>query len=219
MLLAGIRHVNGNVNKPFVYIWPSFKISNMESIINNVNPYFKIFNPKSYNIWIRPDQNTYDNAQIYQQRFIGEISKMVTYDLELKLFEDYYDWYEEEHTRFINDNPKFKDRITINSKELMDDCLSQGLLLQVKHNNRILGLVAGEKEVFLGEDSVYIDEILISSDFRRKGYGPKLLGSFVKNIATKYITCHIDKDNIGSTKTALKIGERIFSQELFFSTD
>lgn len=217
-ILAGIRHKNGNVDKPFVYLWPSFKINDMNLIIDEINPYFEVFKPKSYNIWIRPDKNDY-NATINQQRFIGVVSDLLVFDLELKTPKSYYDWYKEEHDKFIQQNQRFKDRITINSKDMMDECLKQGLLFQHIENNEIIGLVAGETEVFLGGNSVHIDEILIGSAFRRKGYSSKLLGSFINKMETKYITCEIDIENIGSTKTAFKLGEKVFSQELFFEIE
>jgi len=211
-VLAGIRHMGGNPDEPFVYMWAGFKIQNLHKIIGELRPYFEIFNPKSYRFWVRPDCNDYD-VTIIQQRFIAKIDDMVKYDLPLKIPTDYYDWYYNQYKVFHELRPDFVDRVTVNPKEMMDECLEQGLLYQLEVDGQIAGLIAGEKETFLGESTVYIDEILTASAFRGKGYASKLLGSFVSLIDAKYLTCHIDSDNVTSTKTALRAGEVIFSQE------
>jgi len=212
IVLAGIRHMGGNPHEPFVYMWAGFKIQNINMIINQLAPNFQIFNPKSYHFWVRPDCNYYD-AAVIQQRFIAKIEDMVKYDLPLKIPKEYYDWYYKQYQIFHKLRPDFVDRVTVNSKELMDECLDQGLLYQLEVDGEIAGLIAGEMEKFLGESAVYIDEILTSSAFRGKGYAAKLLGSFVGLINAKYLTCYIDSDNVTSTKTALRAGEVIFSQE------
>lgn len=212
IVLAGIRHLGGNRDKPFVYMWAGFKIQNINMIINQIKPYFQMFNPKSYHFWVRPDCNDYD-VTIRQQRFIAKIDNMIKYDLPLAIPKDYYDWYYNQYHIFHQLRPDFVDRVQVNSKEMMDKCLEQGLLYQLELNGEIAGLIAGEKERFLGESAVYIDEILTSSAFRGKGYASKLLGSFVGLINAKYLTCHIDNDNVTSTKTALRAGEVVFSQE------
>lgn len=193
-------------------MWAGFKIQNVYKIIGQLRSYFEIFSPKSYRFWVRPDCNDYD-ATIIQQRFIAKIDDMVKYDLPLKIPTDYYDWYYNQYKVFHELRPDFVDRVTVNPKEMMDECLKQGLLYQLEVDGEIAGLIAGEKETFLGESTVYIDEILTSSAFRGKGYGSKLLGSFVSLIDAKYLTCNIDSDNVTSTKTALRAGEVIFSQE------
>lgn len=95
----------------------------------------------------------------------------------------------------------------------MDECLEQNLLYQYVVDGEIVGLIAGEREEYLGESAVYLDEILISSEFRGKGYASKMLGSFVNLLDVKYFICDIDSENITSTKTALRAGEKVFSQE------
>ena len=212
IVLAGIRHLGGNHDKPFVYMWASFKIQNVSQIITELRPYFEIFKPKSFHFWIRPDCNDYE-ASIIQQRFIARIDDMVKYDLPLKVPSEYYDWYYNQYKIFHESRPDFVDRVTVNTKKIMDECLQQGLLYQFEIDGQIAGLIAGEKETFLGQPTVYIDEILIATEFRGKGYASKLLGSFANLLDAKYLTCHIDSDNVTSTKTALRAGEAVFSQE------
>jgi hypothetical protein len=212
IVLAGIRHLGGNPEKPFVYMWPGFKIQNLKGIIGEINHHFEIFKPKSYSFWIRPDCNDY-HVKVIQQRFIARVEELVKYDLPLSIPGDYYDWYEDQYKAFHEMRPDFIDRVTVNSKEIMDACLEQGLLYQLQVNGQIAGLIAAEREIFLGQPTVYIDEILTSTNFRGKGYASKILGSFANIVDVTYLTCHIDSENLPSTKTALRAGEEVFSQE------
>lgn len=211
-VLAGIRHLGGNREEPFVYMWPGFKIKDLEKVISEISPYFKMFKPKAYHFWTRPDCNDY-NVSIMQQRFIARTDDLVKYHLELYKPTDYYEWYRKQYELFHEFRPDFVNRVKVNPKDLMDNCLEQGMLYQLKEGSEIVGLIAGEKVKFLGNTTVYIDELLISEDFRGKGYATKLLGSFVNLLDVKYLTCYIDHENTASRKTALRAGEVVFSQE------
>ena len=211
-VLAGIRHLGGNKEKPFVYIWSSFKIKNIDLIIRNIESYFKKFNPKSYHFWLRPDCNDL-NFPIIQQRFIARIKEMKKYDLNLDISLNFYDWYKSEYEKFHQLNPEYIDRITVNSRETMEQCLDESLLFLLLEGDKKVGLIAGSNEVFLDRPAIYLDEILIAREYRGKGYAKKLLGSFVNLLNAEYFICHIDIDNLPSTKTALWSGQTIFSQE------
>ena len=211
-VLAGIRHLGGNKEKPFVYIWSSFRIKNIDIVIENIKSYFKKFNPKSYNFWTRPDCNVFD-FPIIQQRFIARIQEMKKYDLSLDKCLDFYNWYKSEYEKFHKSNPKYIDRITVNSRETMEDCLNENLLFLLRSGDRKVGLIAGTNEIFLDKPAIYLDEILIAQEYRGKGYAKKLLGSFISLLNAEYFICHIDIDNVPSTKTALRSGQAVFSQE------
>jgi len=215
-VLAGIRHFGGNLDMPFVFMWPSFRIKNIERVVEELTTTFSIFKPKYYNFWIRPDCNNYD-VKIVQQRFIGEINEMSKNNLRLIKPVEYYDWYENEYRKFHQLHPEFKYRIGCNDKSLMDESFAEGLLFLLTDDNETIGLISGEKEIFLRKPSVYLNEILISNEHRGQGYGSKLLGSFVNQLEAKYFTCHIDIENIPSTQTAIKSGQKVFSQECFVS--
>lgn len=211
-VLAGIRHLGGNPEAPFVDMWPSFRIKNVDHVIADLSPYFQKFSPKSYHFWVRPDINNYQ-AKILQQHFVGRVETMVKYDLELVKPKSYYPWYEDQYREFHIEQPQLKDRVPVNSKDLMDQCLEQNLLFVLKEGDSTIGLIAGEKEPFLGQSSVYIDEILVAKAYRGQGYAGQLLGSFVQQLDVTYVTCYIDHDNQPSTSTALRSGQKIFSQE------
>lgn len=223
-VLAGIRHLGGNLEEPFVFLWLGFKVQDIKGIIEVIKPHFEQFKPKYYNFWVRPE---YQNLQlrhlsILQQRFIGTIADMKKYDLNLVRPTEYYDWYQQEYALFHQAYPEYRDRIACNDQELMDHCLEEGLLFLLKsEQNQNIGLIAGEQALFLGEPSIYLDEILIAQEARGQGVAPKLFGSFLSMLDPKahYITSYVDIDNISSTKTALRAGQRVFSVELSYKID
>jgi len=213
-VIAGIRHVGGNRSEPFVYVWPSFKIVSAMELAAEILPYFEIFNPQHICYWSRPDCNK-SNDEVIQQRFIGRIDQMLKGDLELSRFENYYEWYAAEYEKFHKENPEFVNRISVNSKQLMDSCQKEDLLFFYVRNNNRVGLIAGESGRFLDSPSIYLNEILIHKDYRNHGYAIELLASFVSKLNATYFLCDIDSQNITSTKTALRSGQQVFSQELF----
>ena len=214
LIIAGIRHLGNDKNKPFVFVWPSFEITSTQNIIKAISPYFKVFKPENISYWSRPDCNN-SNEKVIQQRFIGQISEMDKYDLELLKIENYYEWYKSEYDKFHKENPEYINRIQVNSKELMDDSFKEGLLYVYKKGESNIGLVAGENDTFLGKSAIYLNEILIGQSYRGKGYANKLLSGFVNTLNADYFICDIDSDNIPSTKTALRSGQKVFSQEIF----
>lgn len=212
-VVAGIRHLGGDKNKPFVFIWPSFKINSISKIIDEIHHNFEIFNPGCYSYWCRPDCNN-SNETTFQQRFVGRIDEMVTNNIPLQKFESYYEWYKSEYAKFHQEKPEYINRISVNSKETMDKSLQQGLLLFSLQDEQIVGLIAGENDFFLDKPAVYLNDILISQNHRGKGYASKLLASFTGILDAEYFICEIDSDNIPSTNTALRSGQKIFSQEI-----
>lgn len=140
---------------------------------------------------------------------------MIKNDLPLRKPEDYYEWYKSEYAKFHKTKPEYKNRITVNSKESMDKSLDEGLLYFYIQDERKIGLIAGINDVFLGESAIYLNDILISENHRENSYATSLLASFTGILNAKYFICEIDSDNIASTKTAIRSGQKIYSQELF----
>lgn len=213
-VIAGIRHLGNDKNKPFVFVWPSFKINSTQNIIKAISPYFEVFKPESVCYWSRPDCN-HSNEKIIQQRFIGQIIEMDKCELLLSKNENYYEWYKSEYDKFHEENPEYINRIQVNSKELMDDNFKQDLLYIFSKGEENIGLIAGESDTFLGQPAIYLNEILIGQNYRGQGYSNRLLAGFVNVLSADYFICDIDSDNIPSTKTALRSGQKVFSQEIF----
>ncbi|CAM3547150.1 hypothetical protein [Parendozoicomonas haliclonae] len=216
-VIAGIRHLGGDKDKPFIFIWPSFDTRLIKNVIDEITPHFSLFQPLYYNYWCRPEKNL-KNEQVFQQRFIGSIIEMTKADTTpLVPADDYWNWYEAEYRDFHQQNPEYKYRIPINDRETMEQSRQEGLLYFFMHNNQKAGLIAGEQEIFLGKPSVYLNEILISSSFKGQGLANRMLASFVATLEADYFNCNIDVENIPSTRTALRSGQKIFSQEVFVS--
>ena len=213
-VIAGIRHLGNDKNKPFVFVWASFKINSPQNIIKSISPYFEVFEPENICYWSRPDCN-HSNEKVIQQRFIGQITEMHKFDLLLSKNDDYYEWYKSEYDKFHKENPEYINRIQVNSKELMEDCFKEDLLYLLKKSEKNIGLIAGENDIFLGKSAIYLNEILVGQSYRGKGYANQLLAGFVNMLNADYFICDIDSDNIPSTKTALRSGQKIFSQEIF----
>ena len=213
-VIAGIRHVGCDKNEPFIYIWPTFKVISIKNILSSIYPYFEVFKPKFISYWVRPDCND-SNEKLIQQRFIGRIAGMDKSDFMLSKAENYYEWYKSEYEIFHKEKPEYKNRITLNSKKLMDDSLNEGLLYFICQGDNKVGLIAGQNEVFLGKKAIYLNEILVGKEYRRQGYANKMLASFINTLTADYFICDIDADNIPSTYTALRSGQTVFSQEIF----
>lgn len=213
-VIAGIRHLGNNKNKPFVFVWPSFRIKSTENISKSIASYFKVFKPETMCYWSRPDCNE-SNEKVIQQRFIGRISEMKKCDLPLSKNENYYEWYKSEYVKFHEEKPEYINRIQVNSRALMDHSFNENLLYFFMTEGNKIGLIAGEKNEFLGRPAIYLNEILIGQNHRGKGHANRLLSSFVNILNAEYFICDIDSDNAPSTKTALSSGQKIFSQELF----
>jgi len=213
-VVAGIRHLGSDKDKPFIFVWPSFKIHSIDTVANVVLPHFNIFKPEKISYWIRPDFANL-NQTIVQQRFIGRIAEMNKCDLGLSTTENYYTWYESEYVQFHKENPDYVNRIQLNSKELMDASFNEGLLYVFMQAESIKGLIAGQRDHFLAKPAIYLNEILIAHQYRGKGYAAALLAGFVNRLNADYLICDIDADNIASTKTALRSGQKVFSQEIF----
>lgn len=232
-VLAGIRHMGGNPNKPFIYIWPDFVIKeeDIEIIIKNVYPYFKVFNPLYISFWINP--NILSNHQsskkliTVQQSFIGDMDILrskdpITNKKELLLEEihddDYYKWYETEYRNFHKMKPQMKERIPLNKFELMEDCRKEGLLYYGTIDGERVGIIAGETNNLFGLEGIYINEIMIAKEYRGNRYSERLLKAFIDILpqSTQVLWCHIDSENIPSTKTAIHSGQEVFSIECFY---
>jgi len=213
-VLAGIRHLGSNKNKPFVYIWPSFNIESIKAIAQSIKPHFQLFKPESLSYWSRPDSND-SKDKIFQQRFIARTTDMPKSDLPLSTDRDYFDWYESEYQEFHRENPQLANRIQANSKALMTVSSEQGLLYVLNEGGSRVGMIAGENDTFLYKPAVYLNELLIAKGHRGRGYAGKLLAGFVSRLNADYFICDIDADNIPSTKTALRSGLKVFSQEIF----
>ncbi|MGX7108152.1 hypothetical protein [Facklamia miroungae] len=232
-VLAGIRHFGQNPKKPFIYIWANFKIeeNKMESITKNILPYFEIFNPLHISYMCSPKllskHENSNNFSVSQKFYIANLKRIHAHtfpnknkELTLEKIEnqDYYSWYEKEYSLFHQMAPEMRDIVPVNNFELMEKCREENLLYYGTVNNEKVGLIAAEKNDIFGIKGIYINEIMIAKDYRGNKYSESLLANFAASLpkSVKVLWSHIDSRNIPSTKSALNLGQKVFSIECFY---
>ncbi len=171
-----------------------------KNIENDISPIQSLYIAELENIKKRSIPENYDKC--YLERILNI---------------DYYSWYKAEYDKFHIQYPELKDWIGINSYELMEESRLEKLLFYLKVNGEKVGLIAGEKRKIFGFNAIYINEIMIASEYKGKKYSAILLRKFIEIIPTEnnYIWSHIDSRNLPSIKTALKSGQKPISVEYF----
>ena len=232
-VLAGIRHVDANPEKPFIHIWPDFVIEDKEQlheIANISSQVFSKFAPKHISVWLNPVSAL---AQDVEKEITPNLRYMAGYAqdvrslsfpkhyeaLTLKRVQEsnYYEWYEDIYRAFHRECPELKNWVPTNDFEDMENSRRQGLLYYALHDDQKVGIIAGEERSLLGESGVYFIEILLDKTMRGKGFAPVLQRQFIENLDHSYelIWGTIDAHNIPSTKTSLKTGRHAVRAEYF----
>ena len=232
-VLAGIRHAGGNIERPFINLWPDYELQSLEDVseaYSKIVDQFKLFSPKDLSFWLNPESS-----------FAVDIEKQVSPNLryivalvdKIKTLErpnnydrvsfhsiqdsSYRSWYEDLYLDFHSKNKELKDWVPLNDEEDMDDCLKDGLLFFINIDGKRAGLIGGRKEKLLGKLGVYFVEILLSSDFKGQGLAPAVQRRFIDQLSggIELIWGTIDSKNIPSTKTAIRVGRVSMRSEYF----
>lgn len=180
-VMAGIRHLSMNPKLPFINLITSFDIVDIDlirSVYKKIKNHFNVFNP-CYLCW----HSSYDYADDRLENF-GSITLVKqlgssTYDItncvrdvswsEVKSF------YHQEYKLFHLEYPELKDQVPINSDKLMQGSSHFAFL----ENEQIVGMASVEKAKFLGEDAVYMNDILVSKLSRKQGVAKKSMHLFI----------------------------------------
>lgn len=224
-LICGIRHQGCNPDMPFINCIPNFAVrskSEAISIAKTIFPNFLVFKPKYICFWAPREIGADFVGSIYLVADLQEVkdkkSVEATIELESITDESYYEWYEKGYAEFHRDNPDLKWKVTVNSKETMNESLEHGLLSYAKINGEKIGLIAAIRSDFLGLPGIYFNEIFISREWKGKGMAREIQKTFVlencKDNETIWGT--IDADNLPSLKTALSNGRKPIRYESFF---
>lgn len=83
----------------------------------------------------------------------------------------------------------------------------------LKDDDVIKGLIAAEEDLFLGEKALYINEIIVGEAYRGKGLALDLIGGLLCHTDATFVLCFIESENGPSIHTALKSGQKVFTQE------
>lgn len=227
-VMMGIRFLGMDLAKPFINIWASFPLEKeLENIKDFARNSFAVFKPKHIKFWANPNSDLTKQSQKYicQNYLVGNINEIVNsakpnnyenIDLELVINVEVYEWYVKIYNEFHQENPNLKSFVMPNSIDIMQDSIKQNLCYFIKYNGEKIGLIAAEKDAYFGVPSLYMNEIIISKEFKGKKLATaaqrKLIALNKKDFT--FIWGTIDQKNIPSTKNALRIGRKVISSEL-----
>ena len=223
-VIMGIRHKGLEKTLPFINIKTSFPLKTKEQVLEIYEPfkkYFDAFKPR----WLRIDSKTESLGDITGQiDMVGKISDYLKtkhneneIDLEMVKDESYYSWYKNEYVAFHQLRSEIAQDVTLNSLEIMNESMREGLLFWILKNDERIGLIAGVSGPYLGHEGLYFNEILIANKHWRKGYAKAAQKKFVLENANNktLIWGTIDKSNPASLRTALANGRSATKYELF----
>ncbi|MBK8202520.1 MAG: GNAT family N-acetyltransferase [Bdellovibrionales bacterium] len=191
---------------------------------------FKIFEPLQFKLWLNPEsvfakqleQNICPNLRCV----VGKVSNIKNaprpnnyekVSLSPIKKDDYRAWYEQLYSDFHMSNVELKDWVPVNDAENMDACLKDGLIYFVHIENEKVGLIAAKRKSLLGKSGIYMTEILLSKDFKGKGYAPAIQRKFIDEATDgiELVWGTIDARNVASTRTAFRVGRNSIRTEFF----
>lgn len=229
-VICGIRHLGMNLEMPFVQLVTSVPFRDMKSARRiyreHLEARFAMFRPK----WVQVYSKTGDESEAGGMMFLvaraGEVMERMKEDgwkgggLELRLPEDdsYYGWYSGVYDRFHAKYPEKRDWVQKNDLELMSACREDGALRVAYLEGQRIGLIAAEREPFLGHDGIYFVEILLREPWRGKGLGRAMQQRFVEECCRPedIVWGLIDRGNAPSLGIARSNGRRVVRGEVFF---
>lgn len=232
-VLAGIRHAGGNKEKPFINLWPDYEFMNIGDVNEAYEAFaeqFEVFSPKHLSFWLNPNldfakelESTVKPNLRYIVGSIAKIKRKQKPDNYQKVSlapvkdNNYRDWYEQLYMDFHSRNNELKDWVPVNNDEDMDSCLKDRLLFFIYIEGKKAGLIGGRKQDLLGKSGLYFTEIVLSTEFKGKGFAPAAQRMFIDHLSSdiEVIWGTIDCQNVSSTKTALRVGRSAIRSEFF----
>lgn len=232
-VLAGIRHFGGNVEKPFISLWPDYEFEtlvDLKEVYSVIADEFAVFGPKHLSLWVNSKQKLglqLSSVLTPSLRYVvGSVKEIKNKPLppnsekvSLVTIEDnsYRGWYEELYKEFHRKFAELKRRVPVNDQEDMDSCLNDRLLFFIYIDGQKAGLIGGRKEELLGQSGVYFTEIVLSSEFKSRGFAAAAQRAFTESLpeSTDLVWGTIDAKNVSSTKTALRVGRIAIRSEFF----
>ena len=212
-VIYGIRHLNTDRTRPFIDLRSNFQISSKTmalDIYDQIKHHFTYFKPQLMAFWSAKKLIADFWGSIYWVTQASDIKKLTPWKDEklltlIQVVDDsYYQWYQERYEAFHTDWPKLKEFVTVNSKECMNRSMQQGLLYEVYYQGEKIGLIAGERSLFLGHPGIYFNEIFIDLSWKGKGLAKAIQRKFVVGNAQddEWIWGTINDQNIPSCRTA-----------------
>lgn len=233
--LAGIRHLSGDVKRPFVAIQTNYQVQTLDDLMplaKIVRQEFSTFKPMDLNFWVNPQSEistdlhrTLSPSQMYVASRLNNIGLSFKNPSSIKLTpikdDSYREWYKEQYREFHADHPNLAPWVPINDVEEMLDAINDGLLFFASINGERIGMIGGKSESLLGEPAVYMLELLIPRPHKGKGLASMMQRQFLHELDGKFdlVWGTIDAKNLPSMKTALRVGRKIVRNEYFVPLD
>ena len=231
-VLAGIRHLNASVDRPFVSVYLGFSPTHedLALIRKFAQENFKKFSPQSVSLELKPSsafaaelEKKFIPAREY---FVGRIDRIRESEkpnecerielVRLHAGVD-YSWYLNAYADFHLENPELKQWVPVTEQEELEKCASEGLLFQAVVDGKIAGLIGARSEALLGVPAVYMTELLLTTDFKKQNLAVALQRKFIDTLGLEFqlIWGTIDAKNLASKKTALRVGRVAVRSEYF----
>jgi len=225
-VIYGVRHIGANREKAFISFIPNFKFESKKEVLavyERIKDEFIAFNPFSIRLWSGTNVLADSVGSIYMvENYNHFVSLPAWPEEDIVSFEkvtnnDYYSWYQELYSEFHESCPGLVSEVTLNSRELMQKSLDQGLLCFILVEGKRAGIIAAEKEELLGNSGFYFNEVLLSKAYKGKGLAKAIQRKFIVNFATEgnYIWGTIDHKNQASLRTSLRNKRKIVRYECF----
>jgi len=213
-ILCGIRHMGGNSEFPFVHTSTNFKVEEPELVEiyqTHLKEHFEKFKPNYIRYYKTEASENNEMGSCYLVQKASVIKSLKPHseeaNIELLLPEDdaYYEWYKEGYEKFHQAFPDLKPNVPINDKKMMEESRENGLLRIAHYQNQPIGLIAAEREDFLGAKGCYFIEIFIEENHKGKGLAKNIQRKFIDHFTEEedLIWGTIEYQNKPSLKTAL----------------
>ena len=226
--LLGIRFLGMDISKPFVNVWANYDLNDdLEEIIAISKKEFVKFVPKYVRFFVKPnaelskkyhhfkEQSFYANkiAEICKKEFPENYFKIDLVPIENL---DFMEWYKKLYYEFHLEMNNLKFLVPPNDIEDFKKSIKDKLIYCVHFKGERIGLIAGEKDDFGGEASIYMTEIILCKDFKGKKLATATQRKFIELNHNKYqyIWGKISSRNAPSYCNALKVGRKIVSSEI-----
>ena len=225
-VIYGIRHMGRNPDLPFIQFYPNFCIQSRTEaleIFEKIKHEFEVFRPKYICFWSRDEIDADFFGSIYMVSTSKQMKELNKWPIEdelhfIKITDDsYYDFYLSGYKEFHKYTPKLSMKVTVNSLNTMKESLDDGLLYYIEIGGNRVGLIAGVRRKFLGEEGIYFNEIFISKHWKGKGLAKAIQRKFISfnTAGHEFVWGTIDSHNLPSFKTAKSNGRIPIRYECF----
>lgn len=127
--------------------------------------------------------------------------------------------YQHEHQAWRSDAPMLAPLVSESHEEGLQQAADQGLLMTLRDDHGIAGLVAATISPIFGRRAVCMLDVFLTERLRGRGLAPAVQSTFLtgQRSGADTVWGHIHAGNLPSQRTAQKLGRRPVQQEYFVS--